>query len=353
MEEPMSQSGESLSRRELLVAASGAAASLLSGHSATAGESSPPVPTARADKARIAVTLDLEMARNFPKWEDTHWDYEKGNLNQAAKDYTLGVARRVKDNGGRVHCFVVGQVFEQENVDWLKELAEQGHFLGNHTYDHVYLLATQPKEIQFRFARAPWLIEGKTPAQVIRENIQLCTAAMKARLGIAPAGFRTPGGFQEGLSGRPDLQKMLLELGFDWISSRYPAHPMPPQGKQPAEPDIEAIVKTQPQAQPFVYPTGLIEVPMSPVSDIVAFRTGRWQLNRFLEAVKAGVEWAIANQTVFDFLAHPSALGVMDPEFRTVDMICELVRKAGDRAAIVGLGTVARHVRQQASTRPE
>ncbi|MCA9050132.1 MAG: hypothetical protein KDA89_15455, partial [Planctomycetaceae bacterium] len=29
-----------------------------------------------APRARIAVTLDLEMSRNFPQREDTHWDYE-------------------------------------------------------------------------------------------------------------------------------------------------------------------------------------------------------------------------------------------------------------------------------------
>jgi hypothetical protein len=32
--------------------------------------------------ARIAITLDLEMSRNFPTWETTHWDYEKGNLDE-------------------------------------------------------------------------------------------------------------------------------------------------------------------------------------------------------------------------------------------------------------------------------
>src|SRR3954464_9907154 len=52
------------------------------------------------DKAQIAITLDLEMARNFPRWEDTRWDYEKGNLNQAAKDYAAEACRRVKKRGG-------------------------------------------------------------------------------------------------------------------------------------------------------------------------------------------------------------------------------------------------------------
>src|SRR4051812_24511204 len=84
-------------------------------------------------QAQIAITMDLEMARNFPHWEDTHWDYEKGNLNKEAKDYAVEAARRVKAHGGVIHFFAVGQVFEQENVDWLKQLHADGHRIGNHT----------------------------------------------------------------------------------------------------------------------------------------------------------------------------------------------------------------------------
>src|SRR5437660_4166457 len=93
------------------------------------------------DKALVAITLDLEMSRNFPTWETTHWDYEKGNLNAETKKYTVEACRRVKATGGVLHCFVVGRVFEQENVAWLKEIAQAGHPLGNHTYDHVNVLA--------------------------------------------------------------------------------------------------------------------------------------------------------------------------------------------------------------------
>ena len=38
-------------------------------------------------KAQIAITLDLEMSRNFPTWETTAWDYEKGNLDEPTKRY--------------------------------------------------------------------------------------------------------------------------------------------------------------------------------------------------------------------------------------------------------------------------
>src|SRR5207249_8752485 len=82
---------------------------------------------AEPDKALIAISLDLEMARNFPTWNDTHWDYEKGNLNAEMKRYAVEAARRVKARGGVVHFFLVCRALEQENVDWLKEILQAGH----------------------------------------------------------------------------------------------------------------------------------------------------------------------------------------------------------------------------------
>jgi len=127
----------------------------------------------------------------------------------------------VKAQGGAIHCFAVGRVLEQEQVDWLKEIVQAGHPVGNHTYDHVNVKATRPEEIQFRFRRSPWLIGGRSVREVIHENIRLTSAALKARIGIDPAGFRTPGGFANGLADRADVQQLLLDLGFAWVSSKY------------------------------------------------------------------------------------------------------------------------------------
>jgi hypothetical protein len=300
------------------------------------------------DKALIAITLDLEMSRNFPTWEQTHWDYEKGNLDADTKRYAVEAAQRVKARGGVIHFFALGQTMEQEDVGWLKEIVAQGHPVGNHTYDHVNVKAIRLEDIQFRFKRAPWLIEGKTPSEVIAANVRLAESAFQHRLGIAPAGFRTPGGFNHGLTDRPDLQAMLRKLGYTWVSSQYPAHPIPPtNGKPPDEKVLAGIIAAQQQAQPFIYPSSLIEVPMSPISDVTAFRTGRWPLESFLEAIKTGVHWAIEHRAVFCFLAHPSCLGVVDPSFRTIDLICELVRAAGDWAVMVDLDAVARRAKRR------
>jgi peptidoglycan/xylan/chitin deacetylase (PgdA/CDA1 family) len=329
------------SRREFLATA--ASAGLATG-GARAFASRP-----SADKALVAITLDLEMSRHYPTWDQMHWDYEKGNLDAATKRYAVAAARRVKDNGGVIHFFALGQTMEQEDVGWLKEIVAQGHPVGNHTYDHVNVTATRAEDIQFRFRRAPWLIEGKSPVEVIAANIRLAESALKQRIGIAPAGFRTPGGFNNGLADRPDLQSMLIKMGYSWISSKYPAHPIGKPGQPPDDKIIAGIVAAQAQAQPFVYPSGLVEVPMSPISDVGAFRTGQWPLEAFLVAIRAGVTWAIEQRAVFCLLAHPSCLVVADPTFRTIELICQLVHAAGDRAALVDLAPIAR--RSQESSR--
>lgn len=296
-------------------------------------------------KARIAITLDLEMSRNFPTWETTHWDYEKGNLDADTKAYAVEAARRVRERGGVIHFFCVGRVLEQENVDWLKGLVEAGHRVGNHTYDHVYLLAKKPEEIQFRFKRAPWLMRGRPPAEVIADNVRMCREALETRVGIRPAGFRAPGGFATGLEGREDIQKMLLDQGYTWVSARYPAHANTKPGERPTRAIFDDIVKQQAAAQPFTYPSGLIEIPMSPISDIGAFRGGRWPLEDFLTAIRLGVEWAIEHKAVYDFLSHPSCLVATDPQFKAVELICDLVNQAGDRAELVNLDTIAAALR--------
>lgn len=304
-----------------------------------------PQPVEPSGPALVALTLDLEMSRNFPRWEDTHWDYEKGNLDQPTKDYALAACRRVKSRGGVIHNFVVGRVLEQDNVDWLRAIAEEGHPIGNHTYDHVYVLAQSAEESQFRFRRAPWLVEGKSPAEIVRENIRLTNLAIQQRLKCPVRGFRTPGGFADGLLGRDDVQQTLLELGFRWVSSRYPSHasagPGGPSVHAPSAAVVDSIEAAQAAAQPWVYPSGLVEVPMSPPSDIVAFRGGRWPLEDFLEVLRRMVSWTIERGAVFDFLAHPSCLGVVDPQLRAIDLICDLVEKAGDRAALVDLDALA------------
>ena len=89
-----------VSRRRFCSAALAAGAGLFLGGPGRAAD-----PAADEDRALIAVTLDLEMSRNFPTWETTHWDYEKGNLNAETKRYAAEACRRLRAKGGVCHCF--------------------------------------------------------------------------------------------------------------------------------------------------------------------------------------------------------------------------------------------------------
>lgn len=332
-----------VSRRSFLSSATVAAA--IAGTNPSVASFNQPSPQS---KAQIAITFDLEMSRKYPKPDMLEWDYQKGNLNEATKQYSLNAARIVKDRGQLMHFFCVGRVLEQKDVSWLRSIAALGHPVGNHTYDHVNVWATDAAKTQFRFQRSPWLIEGKSAEEIIRENIRITTAAMKQRVGIQADGFRTPGGSSAALNGRQDIQQLLLDEGFTWVSSKYPPHLSSKPGEAPTEEVFSSIVNAHAQAQPYIYPTGLIEIPMSPISDVGAFRTSKWSLEHFLKSVRQSVEWAIENNGVFDLLCHPSIMYVEDPEFRTVRLVCDLVERAESSAEIVGLSTIAKATKSAA-----
>lgn len=113
-------------------------------------------------------------------------------------------------------------------------------------------------------------------------------------------------------------------------------------------PDVsvfQSILESQMKAQPFKYRSGLIEIPMSPISDIGSFRNGRWPLEDFMKAVRRGLEVVIEKGGVYDFLAHPSCLVVRDPGMKTLKMILKTVEQIKAKASNVTLGKIANSMR--------
>ena len=121
----------------------------------------------------------------------------------------------------------------------------------------------------------------------------------------------------------PDVARMLRDLGFNWVSSLYPEHAVGPARREPTMEVIQSIMDAQRRAQPFAYPNGLVEIPMSPISDVNAFRSNFWKRDYFLKAIRQSVEWAIEKRAVFDFLAHPSCLVVEDPQLEGADVVVD------------------------------
>ena len=340
---------DSVSRRRFLVGSTAAAVRVAAlAPLACAEIDADPDPATDDNKALIAITLALEMSRDYPQRGMTEWDYGKGNLNAETKQYSVDACRQMKARGGRIHCFAVGRCLEQENVDWLKEIVKEGHPVGNHTYDHVFIRATTLEAVQARFRRAPWLISGRKPTDVIVENIRLCELALKERLGIEPTGFLAPGNFHTGISDRPDVQEMLLSLGYTWAATRYPLLKL--RSGNVSDADMNAIVAAQQEMQPFVYPSGLVEVSGYPPTDVHAFRTSRWKLDDFLRVIEKNVRWAIRERAMYKLALHPSIMYVEDPQFKAINLVCDLVNAADGRAAIVDLAAFARRAKLQQKT---
>src|SRR5258708_27354771 len=108
-----------LCRREFLLRS--AALALAAGASAPL-RAAPPRKT-----AQIAITLDLEMSRQYPRRDMVEWDYEKGNLDEPTRKYAVEAGRIARERGGVIHYFCVGRVLEQPDVEWLKVLAATEH----------------------------------------------------------------------------------------------------------------------------------------------------------------------------------------------------------------------------------
>ena len=346
----MYMGSERITRRQLLASASATAMGL--GYSRDLFAYEPKRELAGDDsKALVAITLDLEMARHYPKRDMMEWDYIKGCLNDQTKQYAREACRRVKAAGGVLHSFLLGRTLEQADVGWLEEIIAEGHPIGNHTYDHVNVWSGSPL-CQYRFRRGPWLVHGMTAAEVIRNNIRITDVAMKTRLGIKSEGFRTPGGSHAALDGRPDLQKMLLDLGFTYLTSKTGGFGKV-RSEKPTGDDYAEVVRTQAKMQPYVYPSGLIEIPANPMGDVACFRGRRWKIGEFCRMIESNLKWVIDNRAVYDFFSHPSILYVEDPEFKAIDLICRIVNANRDRAAIVGLDVIAERARlrhQEAGT---
>jgi hypothetical protein len=86
---------------------------------------------------------------------------------------------------------------------------------------------------------------------------------------------------------------------------------------------------------------------MSPLGDVAPFRRKeqKWRIGDFLKMLERCVQWTIEHRAVFDLLSHPSIMEWEDPKFQAYELICDMVRQSGGKAAIVGLDTIAQRSR--------
>ncbi|HZF68406.1 MAG TPA: polysaccharide deacetylase family protein [Gemmatirosa sp.] len=101
--------------------------------------------------------------------------------------------------GVSITWFLVGHdAARDEHHDRLRAIAERGHEIGNHTFEHE-----------------PWL-QRYTPAE-LDEELGRAEAAIEAATGVRPMGFRGPG-----FSWSPSLLRTLVRRGYAYDASTFP-----------------------------------------------------------------------------------------------------------------------------------
>lgn len=276
----------------------------------------------------LSLTYDIEMCTNFPYWTAV-WDHRKGAIDGDTRRYVAALADLAADLEAPLQFFVVGAAVAAHDVDYLLRLVQDGHAVGNHTWNHVNVKAKSFEALQVTYRQDSTLARGcAEPLEAITREVRRTSEEITRRLGVAPAGFRTPGGFAGGLADAPEVQELLAAEGFAYVSSDYR---FPISGGREAGWD-ELVAATRwslETLQPYRYPNGLLEIPMMGVSDIWAFRGRDMERREWLELLEAGVELAAEEGWLYSVLMHPAVQAARDPHLATLRRVIAAARDRG------------------------
>ena len=160
-------------------------------------------------------------------WLYTDEEIAHGHLNDDIRNYinTLGTIAESYDS--QLHFFIQGNTFEREvDTAFWKEFAKRGHAIDSHMYYHDELIEMPVDEVKSQLTRTKKLIEGK--------------------LGTKNIGLRGPGGYDNALRGREDVQRAVLDVGIKWVSTQF-QYPDSDSGND------KNWINMIPKQQPFFY----------------------------------------------------------------------------------------------------
>jgi len=169
----------------------------------------------------LSLTFNVEMVSRFPYWMSI-WDHKKGSIDEGTKKYVEKLCDIARECGIKLHFYVVGSAFEDEDILYLERVVKERHSIGNYTYHHINIKAKTFEQLQISYSRRLWLRGSfKSVGEVIRHEISMINLAIKERLGVKAKGFRAPGCFHNDLKDMPEVQEILMREGFKFVSTQY------------------------------------------------------------------------------------------------------------------------------------
>lgn len=280
-------------------------------------------------RCAIAITYDTDMAGGYAPDGVCH-----GRTIPAIKEQMLRLCDTAQEHCVRLQFFQIGNGLEPtEDVGYLQEVLERGHDLDQHTWSHVPLVTDDLELLDFE----------------LRHTNEL----FAERLGHVSTVLRGPGGYANGLRGRPESQRAILDNGFRWVSCEY--------NFRVSFDDYHATVTGPAENQPYAYDSGLIEIPIMSVTDRNFFdaiicedaevyrewrvarghdpvpegwRKAPWTrddaLDRWIEYNLAVAEEVYEQGLLWVICWHPHSHYIHDPENQMLPALLEWAKMKGD-----------------------
>lgn len=152
-------------------------------------------------KPTASLSLDLDNKWSYMK---THGDAGWESLPSYLDVVVPRVLKFLKERDLRITFFIVGQdAALEKNRDAIRQIADAGHEIGNHSFRHE-----------------PWLhLYSK---QELVEEFEKTENALEKITGVIPKGFRGPG-----YSLSPTVLEVLAERGYEYDCSTLPTYIAP------------------------------------------------------------------------------------------------------------------------------
>jgi len=230
-----------------------------------------------------------------------------GHLNQDIRDYIEKLATIAERYDAKQQFFIQGNTFKNNvDVEFWKTIADRGHAIDSHMYNHDGMLDLPIDEIKSQVRKTKNLIE--------------------THLGTENIGLRGPGGYRKGLDGRADVQKAVLDAGMKWVSTRFDF--------TPGLTDSQWAAKVA-RERPYYYETGLLEITVCGHIDRSYFDSDmRGDPNKsvadWIAYLKQCVDIAYENNLFLALALHPSTSFKHDREAKYVTEIFEYCRRKPD-----------------------
>jgi peptidoglycan/xylan/chitin deacetylase (PgdA/CDA1 family) len=190
-------------------------------------------------RCAIALSYDLEMCAGYAPDGINH-----GRIMRSVQLYTLDLCRTAAEFGVSLHFFYVCNGLDGADPAYLHEITRSGHVIDSHTYSHQGVAVATP--------------------QLLDEELKKANRLLLEKLGITSTILRGPYGYKEGWKNLPaENRQVVLQNGFRYLSGEY--------SDVVYGQDWSFWVNSPERDLPYLYPEGLMEIPLQGWTDRMWF----------------------------------------------------------------------------------